>query len=235
MLKVSRADLLITVGLELEIGWIRSLVQGARNPKVNQGQKGYLELGPQMDPLEVAKGQVSRAQGDVHPDGNPHFWLDPIRLGRAAVLIGGRMGELDPSHRADFERRAQSFADRMKTKTAEWKKRIEKSGVKKIVTYHKTLTYLFDRFGLENPAYVEPKPGIPPTSRHLIEVIQTMKQQKVSLILVENFFDASITKKLTNDVPNARTESVAVSVGGTDEIKTNDDLYEHLVKAIEGK
>lgn len=235
MVKVSKADLLISAGLSLEIGWLPSLIQGARNPKVKAGEPGYLELGLNMDPLEVPQGNISRAGGDVHPDGNPHFYIDPIRLGKAAGLIADRLSQLDPSHAADFQGRATAFADRMKKKTEEWKKRIEKSGVKKVVSYHKTLTYFFNRFGLENVARLEPKPGIPPTSAHILEVVQVMKQQKVKLILVENFFDPTVTKKILGEVPDARSVTVPVDVGGESGINTNEELIERLVRAVEGK
>ncbi|HEY8279684.1 MAG TPA: metal ABC transporter substrate-binding protein [Bdellovibrionota bacterium] len=235
MLKVSKADLLVLVGLDLEVGWMPSLIQGARNPKVRSGEKGYLELGPELDPLDVPKGKVTRAEGDVHPNGNPHFWLDPLRMGRAAEILAKRLGELDPAHASDFQKRAKDFSEKMKNKVAAWKKRIDKTGVKKVVTYHKTLTYFFDRFGLENPAILEPKPGIPPTSGHIIEVIQLMKQQKIPLILVENYFDASVTKKIIGEVPGSRSAEVAVAVGGSESVKMIDDLYEQLVRAVEGK
>jgi zinc/manganese transport system substrate-binding protein len=235
MVKLSKADLLVAVGLELEVGWVPSLILGARNPKVKTGEKGYLEIGPSIDPLEIPTGKISRSDGDVHPDGNPHFYLDPIRLGKTAQLIAARLGELDPTHAAEFTKRGEAFAARMKTKSELWRARLVKTGVKKIVTYHKTLTYFFDRFGIANPAILEPKPGIPPTSGHIIEVIELMKQQKVPLILVENFFDASVTKKITNEVPGSRAASVAVNVEGESNIKTNEDLIENLVKAIEGK
>lgn len=235
MVKVSKADLLVAVGLELEVGWVPSLIQGARNPKVKSGERGYLEIGPSIEPLEVPAGKISRADGDVHPDGNPHFYLDPIRLGKTAKLIAARLGELDPAHAAEFTKRADSFAARMTAKTEAWKKRLAKTGVKKVVTYHKTFTYFFDRFGIENPAILEPKPGIPPTSGHIIDVIELMKQQRVPLILVENFFDASVTKKITNEVPGSRAATVPVDVEGESGINTNDDLIENLVKAIEGK
>lgn len=235
MVKLSQADLLITAGLDLEVGWIPSLIRGARNPRLANGEKGLLELGPSLDPLEVAKGKVSRAEGDVHPDGNPHFYLDPIRMGKAAGLIADRMALLDPEHAPAFRQRAAAFADRMKAKTDGWKKRIEKSGVKKAVTYHKTLSYFFDRFGLANPVFLEPKPGIPPSSGHLIEVVKQMKEQKIPLILVENFFDVSVTKKITGEVPGSRAVSVAVNVEGEPGLKSTDDLIEQIVKAIEGK
>ena len=235
MLKVSKADLVVAVGLDLEVGWLPSLIQGARNPKVRAGEKGYLEVGPLVDPIELPSGKLSRAEGDVHPDGNPHFYLDPIRVGKAGEVIAARLGELDPAHAADYTKRAKALSDRMKSKTDAWKKRIEKTGVKKVVTFHKTLSYFFDRFGIANSAQLEPKPGIPPTSGHIIEVIETMKSQKVSLILVENFFDASVTKKIIQEVPGSRAATVAVDIGGDPAVKTPDDLFEQLVKAIEGK
>lgn len=235
MLKVSRADLLILAGLDLEVGWIPPLLKGARNTKVSKGAKGYLELGPQLEPLDVAQGSLTRADGDVHPDGNPHFWLDPIRLGKAAALIAARLGELDPSGKDKFEARAKAFADRITKKTAEWKSRLDKSGVTKVVTYHRTLTYFLDRFGIENSAYLEPKPGIPPTSGHIIEVIRVMKSKKVPLILVENYFDVSVTKKITGEVPGARAVSVPVAVGGAEKVTSGEELIEQLVRAIEGK
>ncbi len=235
MLKVSQADLLVAVGLELEEGWLPSLVRCARNPTVRSGEKGMLELGPKLDPLEISQGKVTRADGDVHPDGNPHFYLDPIRMGRAAELIAERMGQLDTTHAPEFAKRGKAFHERMKTKTEAWLTRIKKSGVKKVITYHKTLTYFFDRFAIENPAILEPKPGIPPTSGHIIEVIQLMKEQKIPLLLVENYFDVSVTKKITGEVPGSRTVGIAVDVEGEPGLKTTDDLIEQLVKAIEGK
>jgi zinc/manganese transport system substrate-binding protein len=234
MVKVSHADLLISVGLELEIGWIPPLVAGARNPKVSPGQKGFLEVGPEVQPLEVPHGKVTRAEGDVHPLGNPHVTMDPIRAGEIAGVIAERLGQLDSAHSAVFAANAKAFQARMKEKTAVWKSRIEKSGVRKAVSYHKTLTYFFDRFGIENPAILEPKPGIPPTSGHILEVIQTMKDQKIGLILVENFFDPSVTKKILSEMPSVRSVTVPVAVGGEAGIEKMDDLYETLVKAVTG-
>lgn len=235
MVKVSKADLLIAVGLELEIGWLPSLQRGARNPKVNAGERGFLEIGPQIEPIEVPSGKVTRAEGDVHPDGNPHFWLDPVRLGKAAHVIAARMTELDPAHKELFSKNANAFEERMKKKTEEWKKRVEKSGVKKVVTYHKTLSYFFERFGIQSAGFLEPKPGIPPTSGHIINVIKAMKDQAVKLILVENYFDVTVTKKITGEVPGSRAVEVAVCVGGAEKVKTNEELIEQLVAALEGK
>lgn len=235
MLNVSRADLVVSVGLELEIGYLPPILQGARNPKVMPGSRGYLEAGSLIDPLEVPHGKVSRAEGDIHPLGNPHFMLDPIRAGEVAVGIAERMGEIDPSHAAQFKSKAQAIQSRLKAAVPKWQARIEKSGVKKIITYHKTLTYFLDRFHVQNPAILEPKPGIPPTAGHTLDVIGTIQSEKVPLILVENYFDPSVTNRIKESVPSVRVEVVPVSVEGAPGIKTVDDLFEKLVSAIERK
>lgn len=235
MVKANRADLFIGIGLDLEIGWLPSILRGARNPKIANNQKGFLEVGPFVEPLEVPTGNVTRAQGDVHPYGNPHVWLDPLRAGNIAVIIGNRLGELDPQHAARFTANAKAFQSRLSDKVKKWQIRIEASGVKKVITYHKTLTYFLDLFKIQNPAILEPKPGIPPTSGHILRVIEVIKQERVPLILIENFFDPSVTKKIKENAPEVRAATVAVSVEGAKGINTLDDLYESLVKAIEGK
>jgi zinc/manganese transport system substrate-binding protein len=235
MLKASKADLVVSVGLELEIGWLKSILQGSRNPKVMPGNPGYLEVGPEVDPLEVPEGKITRKDGDVHPAGNPHVTLDPIRIGRIALVIAKRMGQLEPESAKNFLESATRIQKRLEEKTKQWQARIDKSGVRRIVTYHKTLSYFLDRFKISNPAILEPKPGIPPTSGHIINVIKIIQEQKVPLILVENYFDPSITRKIMPEVPSLRVETVPVSVGGTPSVKTLDDLYETLVKSVEGR
>ena len=208
---------------------------GARNPRVNAGEKGNLEIGPLVEPLEVPKGAISRADGDVHPGGNPHVTLDPIRAAEIGGFIAKRLGELDPPNAARYEAAAKKFSERMSEKTKRWGDRIAKSGVTKSVTYHKTLTYFLNRFKIENPAILEPKPGIPPTSGHIISIVQLIKEKKVPIVLVENYFDPTVTTKIRQEVPGLRTATIPVSVEGAPGIAQLDDLYEAIVKAIEGK
>ncbi|MBU6376097.1 MAG: metal ABC transporter substrate-binding protein [Bdellovibrionales bacterium] len=234
MLKTNRADLFVAVGLDLEIGWLPSILRGARNPKVQSGSAGYLEVGPLVDPLEIATGEVTRAEGDVHPLGNPHVTLDPKRCAKIATAIAKRLGEIDPPHAAQYQARAEEFQRKIEEKTKLWTQRLEKTGIKKMITYHKTLNYFFDRFGIQNVALLEPKPGIPPTSGHILKVVSIIKEQKVPLILVENFFDPAVTRKIQQEVPSVQTRIIPVSVEGEPLIKTNEDLFEAIVKSIEG-
>ncbi|RZA25245.1 MAG: zinc ABC transporter substrate-binding protein [Proteobacteria bacterium] len=235
MVKTARADLVVAVGMGLEVGWLPNIVRGSRNPAINPGGKGYLEVGSAVQPLEVPTGNISRADGDVHPEGNPHVTLDPIRTGEIAVLIAKKLGELDAPHAAQYNERAAALQKRLIDKTKVWAERIVKSKVTKVVTFHKTLTYFLDRFKIENPMILEPLPGLPPTAKHVMEVIARVKSDKISLILVENFFDPTVANRIEKDAPGTRVAVVPVAVGGDEKIKTIDDIYENLVSVIEGK
>ena len=235
IVKASQADLVVANGLGLEVGWLPNILSGSRNSRIMPGQSGYLEAGSFVGLLEVGTGRLTRADGDVHPEGNPHFALDPVRMGKVAIGIAERLAKLDPPHAAAFKSRAEALNTRLETKSKSWQERITRTGHKNVVTYHKTLTYFLDRFGLTNTAILEPLPGVPPTAKHIMEVIKTAREQGVRVILVENYFDSTVADRVSKDIPGVRVSSVAVSVEGESGIKTLDDLYERLVVAIEGK
>lgn len=232
MVKLRTADLVIAQGLELESAWIIPLIQGARNPKL-LAQGGLLELAAELNPIEIPKGNISRAEGDVHPGGNPHFQLDPIRLGEAAVLIAQRLGELDPSEKDFFLKNAEVFQKVMVNKNKEWQERIKKTGIIEIVTYHKTFSYFCDRFAIKCDVQLEPKPGIPPTASHILSVMEQMKKRKIRLVLIENLYEDSVGQKLKQEIPNVLVKRVPVAVDGEPGILTNEQLIEHLVKIFE--
>ncbi|AZZ38131.1 hypothetical protein CIK05_15420 [Bdellovibrio sp. qaytius] len=232
MIKLRDSDLVIAQGLELESAWITPLMQGSRNAKL-AAKNGLLEIAELLEPIEIPKGNVSRAEGDVHPGGNPHFQLDPIRLGKAAVIIAQRFGEIDPTQKTFFETNAKAFQKKMDDKTKDWQARIKKAGVKEIVTYHKTFSYFCDRFQLQCDVHLEPKPGIPPTASHLISVIDQMKKRNIHLVLIENLYEDSVGQKLKQQIPTVSVNRVPVSVEGEPSLTTNEQLIERLVKAIE--
>ncbi len=232
MVKLRNCDVVFAQGLELEAAWIVPLVQGSRNSKL-LAKDGVFELGALLEPIEAAKGAVSRAEGDVHPGGNPHFQLDPVRIGKAAQLIAQRLSELDSSQKEVFKKNADAFQKEMIDKTKSWQARITKSGVKEIVTYHKNFSYFCDRFGIQCNLQLEPKPGIPPTAGHLISVIDQMKKRKINLVLIENLYEDSVGLKLKQDIPNVFVQRVPVSVEAEPGIVTNEQLIERVVKTIE--
>ena len=233
MVAVRDADLLVINGLSLEIGWIPSLIKGARNPNVNPGGRGYVELGKWIEPIELPTGSVTRAMGDVHPDGNPHFTLDPVRLGDVAVRLGEKMGELDTKNKDAYLQRAQAFKTTLQEKTKSWQARIAALKNKKLITYHPSLNYFIQRFGLSVENYIENKPGIPPTAQHTLDLIRIMKTAGIKLILVDNFFDTKVAERIAKDVPGAKVASVGIAVGSTPDLKSTIDVIEQLVKVIE--
>lgn len=233
MTKLAKADLLVANGLGLEIGWLPNLIRGARNPKVKPGGDGYLELGQAVQALEVPKQEVTRAMGDVHPEGNPHFTTDPVRMAALAATVAGRLGTLEPAMRARFFERAAAFAQSTEMKMKGWTERIAKLPSTRIVTYHRSLSYFADRFGLTVVAYLEPRPGIPPSAAHALNVISVMKKEGAKAILVDNFFDPKIAHRVAKDVPGASVQTVGVAVESAPELKSLADVTEGLVMALE--
>jgi zinc/manganese transport system substrate-binding protein len=231
MVKLRSTDLVLAQGLELESAWLDLVIKGSRNSKLTD-KKAILELAAQLDPVDIPKGQVSRTQGDVHQGGNPHFQLDPIRLGQASVFIAKRMGELDPAQKDFYLKNAESFNKHMQEKTKEWQERLKKTGITEIVTYHKTFSYFCDRFQIQCSVQLEPKPGIPPTARHILSVIDQMKKRNLRLVLIENLYDDAAKPKL-EQAASAKVVKVPVYVEGEPEITTNEQLIERIVKTIE--
>lgn len=232
MVKANRADLVISIGMQLEDAWLFHILQGARNPDVLPGRKGFLSVGPLVEPLEVPHEELTRAEGDVHASGNPHVLLDPIRAGKIALKVGEKLASLDSKNAAQYRKNATEFQEKLKNETEKWKARIESSGVKKVIAYHRTLSYFFDRFGIELVEVLEPKPGIPPTSGHILHVIREVREKQVPLILVENYFDDAAARKIRKQIPKLRVETVPVAVGGAKSVTSLEKLYETLIDAI---
>ena len=234
MAKVSRADLVVAIGLGLEDAWLNSVISGARNPSVNPGQKGYLALGPKLKPEEIPQGaMLSRSQGDVHPEGNPHVTLDPLRMAEAAKLVAAKLSELDPAREARYRANAEELATRLTKKSASWAERIRKTGLKEVVTYHRTLDYFLKAMHLNLLTTLEPKPGIPPSVNHLSEVISEMTHRNATVVLIENFFNPDVAMKLRELNPAIRVSVVPVSVDGDAQIRSLDEVYENLVSTLE--
>src|SRR5437867_7370635 len=189
ILKLHAADLLVVVGRELEIGWLPPLIQQSRNAKVQPGADGYLDASLTVKILEIPTGQITRAMGDVHPLGNPHYWLDPGNGRLIAKAIAGKLAQLSPADAAYFDGRYADFAKRLAEAEKQWDVMMAPYKGMKIVTYHRSWPNFADRFGLDVIGYVEPRPGIPPSPSHTIDLIAEMKRSAVKIMLVEPYFD----------------------------------------------
>lgn len=192
MLTLNRADLLLFVGLDLEIGWLPPLVLGSRNPKIQPGELGSLDCSQAIPVLDVPQTKVDRSQGDIHPMGNPHYWVPPDSAKRLAALIAQRLKQLDPDGASEYDKRVSDFDSRVDAKVKEWQPLIEKARGKTVATYHKSWSYVSSWLGLHEVDYVEPKPGIPPDPRHLAHLIGEMKAAHATLLLMESFYSRSV-------------------------------------------
>jgi zinc/manganese transport system substrate-binding protein len=225
VLKLNRANLLIVVGRDLEIGWLPPLITQSRNAHVQPGADGYLDASLTAKILELPSGQITRAMGDVHPLGNPHYWLDPENGRRIAKAIQAKLSQMDGANASYYTQREADFERRLTEAEGRWKSQMAPYKGLKVVTYHRSWPNFADAFGLEVIGYVEPKPGIPPTPQHTLDVIQAMKGQNVKIIMVEPYFDL----KTPNSIASATGGKVLVmppSVGGVKEASDYFKLFD---------
>lgn len=231
ILAVSRADLLIAVGRELEIAWLPPLITQSRNAKIQPGANGYLDASGNVKILEIPTGQITRAMGDVHPSGNPHYWLDPNNGRLIAQAIQRKLGDLSPNDRAYFAQRYADFDKRLAAAEKRWNATVAPYKGTKIVTYHRSWPNFMDRFGLDVIGYVEPKPGIPPSPTHTMELIAEMKRQGVKLVVMESYFDAKTPEKIAAQV-GGKVVTLAPSVGGEKPATDYIQLFEYNVNTL---
>jgi len=172
MVALRRADLLVAVGGELEIGWLPAALRGAGNPGILPGRPGYFEAAAAVRLLD-AGGAADRAGGDVHPMGNPHIYFDPLRMAAAAAALAEQMAALDRANAGTYADNAQAFSALMQREVAGWRARAASSGG--AVTYHKDADYLFGALGVPVLGYLEPLPGIPPTAGHIRALVDDLQ------------------------------------------------------------
>ncbi len=235
ILKLAKADLLVVVGRELEIGWLPPLVQQSRNAKIQPGAPGYLDASLTAKILEIPTGQITRAMGDVHPQGNPHYHLDPGNGRRIAKAVADKLSQMSPGDAAYFAGRYADFDKRLAEAEKRWDAAMAPYRGLKVVTYHRSWANLTDRFGLSVIGYVEPRPGIPPSPQHTIDLIGEMKRQGVKVLIVEPYFDLKTPNSIARET-GAQVVVLLPSVGGeksvTDYVKLFDYDVDLLVKAV---
>lgn len=220
MVKAKKADLFVRVGLDLEIGYEPLILEGARNPDIRVGRVGHLDASEGIKLLDIPF-RVDRSMGDIHAQGNPHYWLDPLNMKIVASNIADRLSDLSPEHKSVFAQNLKDFNVRIDQKMIEWKKALSSYSGEKLITYHKTWKYFAERFGFEIIGELEPKPGVPPSPAHLKNIVNMVKESKVKIILNENIYreDAAqyVAEKTGVIVVNA-----PISVGG---VKGADDYF----------
>ena len=231
VLKLHSTDLLVVVGRELEVGWLPPLITQSRNAKIQPGGSGYLDASLTARILDIPAGQVTRAMGDVHPQGNPHYWLDPRNGRLVAKAIQDKLTSLSAGDSAYFAARYGDFDRRLSEAEKRWQAAIAPYKGLKIVTYHRSWPNFAEVFGLDVVGYVEPKPGIPPSPAHQLDLTQAMKQQGIKIILVEPYFDLQTPNKIARDV-GAKVLVMPPSVGGVKEVQTYLQLFDYDINLL---
>jgi len=231
LLKLSKAELLIVVGLELEIGWLPPLITQSSNPRIQVGAPGYFDASRFARILELPTGQVTRAEGDVHPLGNPHYSLDPDNGLRIAKGIQTKLSEMRPNDATYFAQRYDAFERRLKQSDQQWQAQMKPYAGRKVVTYHRSWPNFAEHFGLNVVGYVEPRPGIPPSPQHTVELIGQMKREGVKVIMVEPYFDLKTPNSIARET-GAQVVVLMPSVGGEKEITDYFKLFDYDIAKL---
>ena len=231
LLKLRRANLLIGVGLQLEIGWLPPLITQCGNPNVQVSARGYLDASQFAEVLEIPTTAVTRAMGDVHPFGNPHYWLDPENGRRIAQGIEKKLAEMQPQDTAYFEQRLQDFNQRLTEAEKRWDAQMQPYRGRKVITYHRSWPNFIKRFGLVSAGEIEPRPGIPPSPSHTVELIQLMRRENIKVILVEPYFDLKTPDSIARET-GAQVVVMLPSVGGEKEVTDYFKLFDYDINLV---
>jgi zinc/manganese transport system substrate-binding protein len=224
------ADLVVCTGAQLEIGWLPLVQTQSGNAKIQLGQPGYFEAASAVVLLEVPT-LVDRSQGDVHPGGNPHIQLDPRNIAKIAVALSERMAQLDPSAADNYRARTKAFLERWQQAIARWEKEAAPLKGMAIVVYHKNMTYLEQWLGIREVGELEPKPGLPPTTSHLSELLASLQKNPAKAVVRAAYNEPRAAQWLSE---NAKIPAVALpfTVGGTDKAKDLFGLFDDTVARL---
>lgn len=222
-LQMGKADVFAFVGLDLEIGWMPTLLDAARNPRINPGGRGSVDVSRVIPVLDV-NPTADRSQGDVHPRGNPHYWLHPENGKRIARLLRDRFAELDPRGVRDYNANTARFEARIDSTVRALAPQLAAIRNRPVVAYHTSWRYFQDFTGMNIVGFVEPKPGVPPSPSHLAGLIQQMKRTGAKVIIMEPFYD----RKMADFVARNVGGTVLVLPSSVEGVRGVDDYVELL-------
>ncbi len=231
MKAIQDADVFVSVGLELDGGWLPLVIPGSRNPKIQPGAKGFIDASEGIEVLDKPVGTVSRAEGDIHPLGNPHYYSDPGNLEIVADHLANIFRELDPANADEYQANAKAFDAKMEKAIKGWKAQLKPYKGAKLVTYHENFKYFTERFGLKLFGTVEPKPGIPPNPRYLSETAEAMKSAGVKVVLYQPYYEADEAQALAKKA-GATAYEIPNEVGGVPEAKDVFSKFDFIVSIL---
>jgi zinc/manganese transport system substrate-binding protein len=227
---ISRADLLIANGAGLEIGWLPPLLKSANNPKVRIGSKGFVDVSRAIHLIDVPKS-VSRAMGDIHPEGNPHFDTDPHNILPIAKLVTKKLIASDAVHKSTYTKNLQAFTQKWKTFLRSFDASMKSCKVKKVIQYHELYNYLLRRYGIHSVANIEPLPGIAPSSKHTLQLILQMKKEHITTILQDPYHEKK-TAKFIAAKTDAKVVILPHDVGAVSGTKSLETFYNTIAERL---
>ncbi len=231
MKAIQDADVFVSVGLELDGGWLPLVIPGSRNPKIQPGAEGFVDASEGIDVLDKPVGTVSRAEGDIHPLGNPHYYGDPKNLEIVADHLTQIFSDLDPANAADYAANDKAFDAKMDASIKGWEAQLAPYKGNSLVSYHENFKYFTNRFGLKVFGTVESKPGIPPSPRYLSDTADAMKTAGVKVVIYQPYYDADEAKQLALKA-GATAYEIPNEVGGVPEAKDVFSKFDFIVSTL---
>ena len=230
IINLSNADMFVTVGLDLEIGWSPQLLSSSRNSKIQKGSEGYVDASIGVGLLQVPTS-ANRGEGDIHIYGNPHYWLDPLNGKVIARNIANGLERIDPSNKSFYENNLQVFFNNIDVKLKQWEAEMAPFRGTKVIAYHNEWVYFETRFGLKIVDFMEPKPGIPPTPSQLVKVIGEVKANHIKVIITSPYFTTSSADVVAKQT-GVKVLTIATSTGAFPSIRNYFDLFDYDIAQL---
>jgi zinc/manganese transport system substrate-binding protein len=225
MLKLRNANLVFKIGLGLEM-WLQQLIDGSRNDKLK-----LIDLSKDIEKKEVPTDKIDASQGDIHPYGNPHYWLDPENAKIMVKDICEALSDESPDNAEYYKKNLDDYTSKLNSKIVQWKTKMAGLKGKPIITFHKSWVYFVERFGIKVVGQVEPKPGIPPTPSHNAELVNEIKKTSVKVILMENYYSDNAPNQLAQST-GVKVVKVANSVYGQSGINSYIQMLDSIVNSL---
>jgi len=233
---LNRADVLLLLGLEAEHAFLPALIEASKNPKIMRDAPGYVDCSTAVDVLDVPT-RIDRALGDQHPMGNPHYNLDPVSMKQAASAIADGLGRNFPEHQEVFKKNLDAYVADLDQHIARWEKEAAPLKGKKIVSYHPDLIYFAERFGMEPFGTIEIRAGVPPTPSHIVELEESMRKNKVDIVVRELHYPAGLAETVAQ-ATGAKLVELPAMVGGVPQAKDYISFVDYnlqtMLKAVQG-
>ena len=228
--RARNADLLVCTGAELEIGWLPLLLSQSGNKQIQPGQSGYLEAAASVNKMEVPQ-LLDRSQGDVHPAGNPHILLDPQNIAKVGEVLAARLAQLDAANAEAYKARSMAFQKKWREATQKWEAQAAPLKGVAVVVYHKDLSYLLRWLGMREVGSLEPKPGVPPTTGHLSELLAKLQREPAKMILRSAYSDPKAAAWLSERA-KISTVTLPYTVGGNEQAKDLFSLFDDSIQRL---